>query len=89
MECGQYNEKWADIHMMPEETVQASADVNAKKAMPIHWGAFTLTLHTWTDTVERFSAKAIQTNLSYIIPKIGEELDLNELMVDENNWWKK
>ena len=89
MECGQYNEKWADIHMMPEETVQASADVNAKKAMPIHWGAFTLALHTWTHPVERFTAKAIQTNLSYIIPKIGEELDLNELMVDENNWWKK
>ena len=89
MECGQYNEKWADINMMPEETVQASADVNAKKAMPIHWGAFTLALHTWTHPVERFTAKAIQTNLSYIIPKIGEELDLNELMVDENNWWMK
>ena len=57
--------------------------------MPIHWGAFTLALHTWTHPVERFTAKAIQTNLSYIIPKIGEELDLNELMVDENNWWKK
>ncbi len=36
MECGQYNDKWADIHMMPEETVQAAADINTKQTMPIH-----------------------------------------------------
>ena len=88
MECGQYNEKWADIHMMPEETVQASADVNTKKAMPIHWGAFTLALHAWTDPVERFTQKAKQINLNYIIPKIGEEIDLNELKHDGDTWWK-
>ena len=88
MECGQYNEKWADIHMMPEETVQASADVNTKKVMPIHWGAFTLALHTWTDPVERFTQKAKQINLNYIIPKIGEEIDLNELEHDGETWWK-
>ncbi|MFT6166433.1 MAG: L-ascorbate metabolism protein UlaG (beta-lactamase superfamily) [Vicingaceae bacterium] len=88
MECGQYNEKWADIHMMPEETVQASADVNTKKAMPIHWGAFTLALHTWTDPVERFTKRAKQINLNYIIPKIGEEIDLNELEHDGDTWWK-
>jgi L-ascorbate metabolism protein UlaG (beta-lactamase superfamily) len=89
MECGQYNEKWADIHMMPEETAKASSEINAKKVMPIHWGAFTLSLHTWTDPVERFTAEAEKINVSYIIPKIGEEIDLNQLVVNENNWWKK
>ena len=53
MECGQYNEKWAAIHMMPEETAQASADVKAEKMMPIHWGAFTLSLLDWDDPVKR------------------------------------
>jgi L-ascorbate metabolism protein UlaG (beta-lactamase superfamily) len=89
MECGQYNEKWADIHMMPEETAKASSEINAKKVMPIHWGAFTLSLHTWTDPVERFTAEAEKIKVSYIIPKIGEEINLNRLVVNENNWWKK
>lgn len=42
LECGQYNELWKDIHMMPEQTVQAAIDLKAKLMMPIHWGAFTL-----------------------------------------------
>ena len=88
MECGQYNEKWADIHMMPEETVQASTEVNAKKVMPIHWGAFTLSIHSWTDPVERFTAKAKQVNLNYLIPMIGEEINLNNLEVEGSDWWK-
>ena len=53
MECGQYNEQWEAIHMMPEQTIQASIDVQSKKMMPIHWSAFNLSLHTWTEPVER------------------------------------
>ncbi len=30
IECGQYNESWSTIHMMPEETAQAGADLCAK-----------------------------------------------------------
>ena len=42
MECGQYNKLWADVHMMPEQTVQAGLDVKAQMIVPIHWGSFTL-----------------------------------------------
>ena len=45
LECGQYNELWKDIHMMPEQTVQAAIDLKGKFMMPIHWGAFTLAMH--------------------------------------------
>ncbi|HEY5825786.1 MAG TPA: MBL fold metallo-hydrolase, partial [Cyclobacteriaceae bacterium] len=38
LECGQYNVKWPFIHMMPEQTVQASIDLKAKVLMPVHWG---------------------------------------------------
>jgi len=54
MECGQYNELWKEIHMMPEETAQAGVDVKAKVIMPIHWGAFKLAMHPWVDPIERF-----------------------------------
>ncbi|MFT4755989.1 MAG: L-ascorbate metabolism protein UlaG (beta-lactamase superfamily), partial [Vicingaceae bacterium] len=88
MECGQYNENWADIHMMPEETVQASLDVNTKVSMPIHWGAFTLSMHSWTDPVERFTAKSKELNLAYFVPKIGEEILLSTLKSKSGVWWK-
>ena len=78
MECGQYNEKWHDIHMMPEETAQASLDVNSKMMMPIHWGSFSLALHSWTDPVERVSKKLKELNQEYIIPKVGESIYLDQ-----------
>jgi L-ascorbate metabolism protein UlaG (beta-lactamase superfamily) len=89
MECGQYNEKWAQIHMMPEQTAQAGLDVQAKVLMPIHWGAFTLALHDWTDPVVRVTAEAKKLNLEVIIPKIGESIWLEDLKVSNSNWWKE
>lgn len=87
IECGQYNEKWADIHMMPEESVLASKEINATVAMPIHWGAFTLAMHTWTDPVERFSKEANKVGQKYIMPEIGEEIRLDQLIAKNNSWW--
>ena len=37
---GQYNTSWPNIHMMPEETVQTSIDLNANILFPIHWEPF-------------------------------------------------
>ena len=37
LENGAYNLDWAQIHMMPEEVVQASIDLNARVLFPIHW----------------------------------------------------
>lgn len=88
MECGQYNEKWADIHMMPEETVQASIDVKAKIAMPIHWGAFTLALHEWTDPVDRFTSESNKKGVNILTPKIGETIDLTMLDKTQLPWWR-
>lgn len=34
LECGAYNDQWADIHMKPEETAQAAADLHTKVLMP-------------------------------------------------------
>ena len=86
IECGQYNEMWKEIHMMPEETAQAAVDLNTEEMMPIHWGAFKLALHPWTEPVNRLSTKAAELNVKVATPKIGEEY-----IIGENNhttkWW--
>jgi len=89
MECGQYNDLWPLVHMFPEETAQAGLDVKAKKMMPIHWGAFKLAPHSWTDPVERLSKKAKELKIDLVIPKIGEfiEIELND-SEEIYPWWR-
>ena len=89
MECGQYNQMWADIHMMPEETAQAGLDVKAKKIMPIHWAGFKLALHDWTDPITRVKAKANELNLEVITPEIGEEILVKNNSNTYLDWWTK
>lgn len=87
MECGQYNENWKEIHMMPEETAQAGIDIRAKTIMPIHWGAFTLAMHSWTDPVERVLEKSKELNLPVVIPKIGQFIEFKENNLPQETWW--
>ncbi|MDP4128047.1 MAG: MBL fold metallo-hydrolase [Bacillota bacterium] len=72
MECGQYDERWSDIHMLPEETVQAHIDVNGKILLPIHWAAFSLAFHDWTDPIERVIKAAKERKVCITTPKICE-----------------
>ena len=87
LECGQYNEAWSDIHMLPEQTVQAAKDLEAKVMMPIHWGAFTLSIHTWTEPVERALAEAEKQGQNIVTPAIGERMLLKQEPRQHQAWW--
>lgn len=87
MECGQYNELWTDIHMMPEQTVQATLDVKGKLLLPIHWGAFALAMHSWTDPITRVTAEAVIAKLPIATPKIGEPVLLDYKKIPDSKWW--
>ncbi len=87
LECGAYNEGWASIHMMPEETAQAQIDVKANVLMPIHWGKFNLALHTWRDPIQRLMKKSAELGTQVATPRIGEVLVL-ERPVSTTRWWE-
>ena len=89
MECGQYNERWKEIHMMPEETAQAGKDIKANVIMPIHWAAFSLAMHSWTDPVERVLIKANEIDQAIYVPKIGSFIDLEGNLSSTEKWWIK
>jgi len=88
MECGQYNERWHQIHMMPEETAQAAVDVKTNLMMPIHWAAFKLAMHSWTDPIERVKRKADELEMPIATPQIGESIILNNPAYPQSEWWK-
>lgn len=85
MECGQYNEAWHEIHMYPEECVQAAIDGRASYCMPVHWGAFTLAPHHWTDPVERFVSEAKEKSVPYLLPRLGQIVSIKSEQRD--HWW--
>ena len=87
LECGQYNPAWADIHMMPEETVKAARDLEAGVMMPVHWGAFTLSIHAWNEPAQRVVAEAQKQNQAIVVPRIGERLDLISPPTTIRPWW--
>lgn len=87
LECGQYNEQWQDIHMLPEQTAQAGLDLQAKKIMPIHWAGFKLAMHSWTDPIERVSKKAKELNIKLIAPEIGTVIPVKIENLPLKKWW--
>ncbi|WP_425465021.1 MBL fold metallo-hydrolase [Paenibacillus sinopodophylli] len=88
MECGQYDERWAAIHMMPEETVQAHLDVRGEVLIPIHWGAFTLALHSWSDPIERAVKAAKAHRVTISTPRIGETVVIHGASYPSSVWWE-
>ena len=89
MECGQYNKLWANVHMMPEETVQAGKDVGAALILPIHWGSFTLATHSWTDPINRVTIAAAAQAMPITTPRIGESVLIPIGHAPVARWWEK
>lgn len=86
LECGQYNERWHQIHMYPEEAVKVANEVRVQTAIPFHWGAFSLALHHWTDPVERFVSEAKRLQQAYLCPRPGEVITMGHQEVV--TWWE-
>ncbi|ULQ54349.1 MBL fold metallo-hydrolase [Flavihumibacter fluvii] len=86
LECGQYNEAWPYIHMLPEQVVQAHIDLGAKTLLPVHWGKFALAYHHWDDPIKRVTAKAATEGIHITTPMIGEPVIIHEKYPDQP-WW--
>lgn len=86
IENGQYNEKWPDVHMQPEESIQAHLDLNGKLFVPVHWGMFDLSLHKWNEPVERSYKIATAWDIPIYVPKLGEIVDTANNLTQQP-WW--
>jgi len=86
IENGAYNSAGVDIHMMPEQGVQASIDLRAKVVLPIHWAKFDLSLHPWIEPINRFTKEAKIKNVTVTTPLIAETFTLNK--IPQSRWWE-
>ncbi len=87
MPVGAYNLTWPDIHMNPEEAVQAHLDVNGRLLVPIHWCTFRLAPHPWAEPIERVLAAADAARVDVAVPKPGQRVDPAATTRVEP-WWR-
>lgn len=87
LESGQYNTSWPNIHMIPEETVQACIDLKANVLFPIHWAKFALAMHDWDEPIKRVIKKAVELNVKVTTPMIGEPLTISKYY-ETKFWWE-
>lgn len=87
IETGAYDAQWPDVHMQPEESLQAHLDVKGRHLMPIHNGTFDLALHAWTDPFDRITALADKAGVPLVAPVMGERLDIRQPALSKQ-WWK-
>lgn len=93
VENGAYNVNWADVHMFPEQSVQATIDARAKLALPVHWGKYDLAYHPWSEPAKRFTKEADAKSVAYITPKIGQNFTIeNGSAISDKGelgkWWE-
>lgn len=87
IETGQYNIQWPEVHMMPDESAQAYHDLGAKLFVPIHWGMFVLSNHTWSEPPAQISRLAEEQEINLSIPRIGEVVVPGESK-HATIWWE-
>ncbi|MEO8118413.1 MAG: MBL fold metallo-hydrolase [Rhodoferax sp.] len=86
IETGAYDTRWADIHMQPEETLQAHIDLRGRCLLPVHNGTFDLAMHAWNEPFERIYTLAQAHSLKLATPIMGEQLALSEPRTG-STWW--
>ena len=87
IDSGQYNERWREVHNMPEEAAQAVLDLKGKAMVPIHWGMFNLAMHDWFEPVEESEKYAKKYGIKLMTPKLGQLVSTESQNVFEK-WWK-
>ncbi|MGL6312314.1 MBL fold metallo-hydrolase [Vibrio sp. WXL103] len=87
LEVGAYNELWRDIHLLPEDAMQAHLDLQAQVLVPIHNGTFDLGRHAWWEPFEAMEALGAEHDTQVLLPMFGEPVSIKH-PEQSVAWWK-
>jgi len=88
IESGEYDRRWADWHLGPEQAVLAHRLVRGRVLIPAHWALFTLAYHAWTEPVERVLAAAAKSGVTAAAPMPGQSIE-PEALPPLTRWWPR
>jgi L-ascorbate metabolism protein UlaG (beta-lactamase superfamily) len=87
---GAYNKSWPDIHMNPDDALQAHRDLNADSPgvlVPIHWATFRLAPHPWAEPAEWLVTAAADVAVDVAVPKPGGRV-VPGVRTETQRWWR-
>lgn len=87
LETGAYNENWPNVHMRPEESIQAHLDLKGRRLLPIHNGTFDLSMHSWREPFDRIVALGHRQGIPVMTPLMGEAVSLHAT-TGSQRWWE-
>lgn len=83
---GAYAPLWPDIHMNPEQAVDAHRALRGDVLLPIHWATFNLGFHGWAEPAERLVRAAAGAGVRVALPRVGGRVEPGGPLPIEP-WW--
>ncbi len=79
LENGQYNIKWANIHLLPSQMPDAIRALNACMTVPTHNSKFALSRHSWDEPMRIMQELAASDSTLHIqMPVIGQPIPIDK-----------
>lgn len=78
---------WHDIHLDPEQAIQAHLAIQGRRLLPVHWATFNLGLHAWDEPIQRAVKTAKEHKVDLLTPRIGEVVTAGQPF-RSFSWWE-
>lgn len=88
LDMGQYDARWAYIHMFPEQAAQAAEDLHAKALLPAHVGRFSIAAHDWDEPLRKIDQASRGRAYRLLTPSLGALVRLDDLTQPFPHWWE-
>ena len=87
LEVGAFHPSWGQIHLGPENALEALRLLGGGAFLPVHWGTFNLAIHAWDDPAETLFELAPKRDARLLMPKLGQPIE-TEREHALRAWWR-
>lgn len=89
LEVGAHHPSWGDIHLGPDNAIEALALLGGGPFLPVHWGTFALAVHDWDAPAESLYARAPGLASPLLMPRLGEVFEPAQAQAAAPQpWWR-
>jgi L-ascorbate metabolism protein UlaG (beta-lactamase superfamily) len=88
LDNGQYDLAWREIHLLPEEVIQATQHLQASRLFPVHASKFKLGHHPWDEPLVRVAELSVSAGIPLVTPMIGQAVYLDNQQQTFDRWWE-
>ena len=85
IEVGAFHPSWGNVHLGPDNALQAWAQLGSGRFLPVHWATFNLAMHPWAEPAEVLYAKSPE---GLVMPLLGEPFE-PAYVEGVQPWWRK